>query len=70
MSKEEIKIWVKNYLYYEIIRNQDRWIGQERYHITIIDLIKGIIWFPFFVLKKVMRNLEKRVIKFLLKSND
>jgi len=52
MNEEEIKLKIRNYLYYEIVR-KDKWMGQGRYYISIIDLILGIIWFPFFVCKKL-----------------
>ncbi len=52
MNKEEIKLKIRNYLYYEIVR-KGKSSSEGRYYISIIDLIEGIIWFPFFVCKKL-----------------
>ena len=50
----KIKSWITNYIYREIIRNQDKASFQQRHFITTGDLLIGIIYFPFYILWKII----------------
>ncbi len=52
--KKEIKKWIKNYIFREIIHDQDLLSFQKRNYITIGDLIVGILWFPIFIVWRIL----------------
>ena len=55
-SKTEIQLksWVKNYIYREIIKNQGKFLFQQRHFMTTGDLLAGIIYFPFYIIWKII----------------
>ena len=51
---KKIKDLVKNYIYKEIIQNQNRTSFEKRNFIMIGDIVLGIIWFPVFIILKIV----------------